>query len=114
MTDRKDRDSERRRTGGRVAGGEDEPRAPGRSGGDADSEGESGESRADRVDDPETVTDRTIERRVEDEQYVPVIIKRTDQTVRHPDDVLAAAIGEGLEQLERPRGSLALSALAAP
>lgn len=113
MTDRKDRDSERRRTGGRGAGGEDEPRAPGRSGGDADLEGEGGESRADRVDDPETVTDRTIERRVEDEQYVPVIIKRTDQTVRHPDDVLAAAIGEGLEQLERPRGSLALSALAA-
>lgn len=71
------------------------------------------ESRADRADDPDTVTERTLERWAEDERYLPVIVKRTDETRRHPDDVLSVAVGEGLEQLERRRGSLALSALAA-
>jgi formate/nitrite transporter FocA (FNT family) len=42
-----------------------------------------------------------------------VIIKRTDETRRHPDDTLRTAIREGTEQLKRPVLSLALSSLAA-
>ncbi len=42
-------------------------------------------------------TERSIERDREDERYVPVIIKRSDQFTRHPDDVLEAAILEGEE-----------------
>jgi formate/nitrite transporter FocA (FNT family) len=54
------------------------------------------------------------ERRVEeDESFQPVIIKRVDQSRRHPDDILVAAINEGLEQLCRPALSLALSSVAA-
>ena len=56
---------------------------------------------------------RGEERRAEDRQYVPVIIKRTDETRRHPDDALQNAIEEGLEQLRRPTLSLLLSAIAA-
>ncbi len=59
------------------------------------------------------VTERKIERNLEDREYVPVIIKRTDETRRHPDDTLEAAIEEGLEQLNRSLLSLALSSLAA-
>ena len=33
-------------------------------------------------------TERGAERKSEDEDYVSVIIKRTDETVRHPDDAL--------------------------
>lgn len=62
---------------------------------------------------PGTATERSHERRAEDREYVPVIIKRSDEAVRHADDVLRLAIDEGLEQLERPVLSLALSALAA-
>ena len=51
-------------------------------------------------------------RQTEDEQYVPVIIKRNDVTRRHPDDALDHAIEEGLEQLKRPFASLLLSAIA--
>lgn len=58
-------------------------------------------------------TDRAVERNVEDRHYVPVIVKRTDETRRHPDDILSAAIEAGLEQLERPTLSLALSSIAA-
>lgn len=58
-------------------------------------------------------TERAQERREEDRRYVPVIVKRTDEAVRHADDILQHAIAEGLEQLERPVPSLALSALAA-
>ena len=61
----------------------------------------------------ETGTLRQAERRQEDEAYVPVIIKRTDEARRHPDDILLKAIAEGSEQLKRPPLSLALSALAA-
>lgn len=71
------------------------------------------QSPADAADDPGTVTERTYERRAEDERFVPVIVKRTDESVRHPDDTLTLAVREGLEQLERPVGSLLLSALAA-
>jgi formate/nitrite transporter FocA (FNT family) len=56
---------------------------------------------------------RQAERKSEDQDYVPVIIKRTDETRRHPDDALHHAIEEGLEQLERPTLSLLLSAIAA-
>ena len=56
---------------------------------------------------------RQEERRTEDQDYVPVIIKRTDETRRHPDDSLQNAIDEGLEQLDRPALSLMLSAIAA-
>jgi formate-nitrite transporter family protein len=58
-------------------------------------------------------TERAEERSREDEEYVPVIIKRTDEAVRHPDDILEKAIIEGVEQTERPTGSLLLSAIAA-
>jgi formate/nitrite transporter FocA (FNT family) len=62
----------------------------------------------------ETVlTERGVERKNEDEDYVPVIIKRRDESVRHPDDVLENAIEEGIEQLERPFLSLALSSVGA-
>ena len=63
---------------------------------------------ADAVD-----SQRQEERKTEDREYVPVIIKRTDETRRHPDDALQHAIDEGLEQLERPTLSLFLSAIAA-
>lgn len=59
------------------------------------------------------ITERTIERFSEDERYIPVIVKRNDESKRHPDDILEKAIDEGLEQLERPALSLTLSALAA-
>lgn len=55
---------------------------------------------------------RQMERKSEDQDYVPVIIKRTDEKRRHPDDALHDAIEEGLEQLTRPALSLFLSALA--
>ena len=58
-------------------------------------------------------TERSIERDREDDRYVPVIIKRSDQFTRHPDDVLEAAILEGEEQLKRPVISLLISAVAA-
>ena len=65
---------------------------------------------------PDTVklkTEREIERKEEDEDFTSVIVKRTDEALRHPDDILQNAIDEGLEQLERPALSLFLSALAA-
>ena len=58
-------------------------------------------------------TERSVERELEDKDYVPVIIKRSDETVRHPDDVLENAIKEGLEQIERPFISLILSSAGA-
>jgi formate/nitrite transporter FocA (FNT family) len=58
-------------------------------------------------------TERSRERAQEDELFVPVIVKRTDEARRHPDDILQAAIDEGQEQLERPLLSLGLSAVAA-
>ena len=58
-------------------------------------------------------TRRKVERRKEDRNYLPVIIKRTDESFRHPDDILEKAISEGEEQMNRPRISLFLSATAA-
>ena len=57
-------------------------------------------------------TERSREREREDESYIPVIVKRTDEATRHPDDTLESAIHEGLEQLNRPAFSLFLSAVA--
>ncbi|WP_018691405.1 formate/nitrite transporter family protein [Algicola sagamiensis] len=61
----------------------------------------------------EAKTKRVEERAEEDRQFQPVIIKRTDESFRHPDDILEIAIQEGLEQLSRPALSLFLSACAA-
>lgn len=58
-------------------------------------------------------TAREVERKEEDKDFTPVIVKRTDEAQRHPDDILQKAINEGLEQLERPAFSLFLSAMAA-
>lgn len=56
---------------------------------------------------------RAEERHEEDQEFVPVILKRTDEARRHPDDILELAIFEGGEQLDRKLGSLALSSVAA-
>jgi formate/nitrite transporter FocA (FNT family) len=61
----------------------------------------------------ERFNDRRKQRKQEDESYAPVIVKRTDETRRHPDDILVTAITEGLEQLCRPALSLGLSSIAA-
>lgn len=58
-------------------------------------------------------TEREVEREEEDRDFVPVIVKRTDEALRHPDDILENAIVDGLEQLERRTVSLFLSAMAA-
>ena len=58
-------------------------------------------------------TGRSKERKQENSEYVSVIVKRHDETFRHPDDILEKAIGEGKEQLDRPLVSLFLSAVAA-
>lgn len=62
---------------------------------------------------PDPKTEREVERHEEDQDYTPVIIKRTDEALRHPDDILENAITEGIEQLRRPFLSLFLSAMAA-
>ncbi|MCB2182420.1 MAG: formate/nitrite transporter family protein [Desulfobulbaceae bacterium] len=61
----------------------------------------------------EPLTERGLERIEEEEESTPVILKRTDEIGRHPDDMLKTAIKEGLEQLERPFFSLLLSSVAA-
>lgn len=58
-------------------------------------------------------TKRVSERKEEDKNYLPVIIKRTDESFRHPDDILEKAISEGEEQMGRSPMSLLLSAIAA-
>lgn len=58
-------------------------------------------------------TERERRRKKEDAKYLPVIIKRVDEVVRHPDDTLEHAIEEGLEQHNRTNLSLFLSAMAA-
>ena len=61
---------------------------------------------------PEVVTDRTKVRAEEDEKFVPVIVKRSDEGRRHPDDTLEQAVGQGLEQVQRGALSLMLSSVA--
>ena len=60
-----------------------------------------------------TQTERSAERDQEDNDFVPIIIKRNDEGIRHPDDILEKAIVEGMEQIQRPFLSLALSSVAA-
>ena len=67
----------------------------------------------DQVEEAAVTTARLEQRSREDREYVPVIVKRSDEARRHPDDILVVAIDEGLEQLERPVVSLALSAVGA-
>ncbi len=63
--------------------------------------------------DQEMIAKRGKEREEENQNYMPVIIKRNDECFRHPDDILEHAINEGMEQLSRPNLSLFLSAIAA-
>lgn len=71
------------------------------------------ESAQKKNEEDSTVTERGIERKEEEEKYLSVIVKRSDETVRHPDDTLEHAIEEGLEQLDRHFLSLSLSSIAA-
>lgn len=66
-----------------------------------------------KIDDKPSNTRRNEERKEEDKNYIPVIIKRTDESFRHPDDILEKAIVEGEEQMSRSAMSLFLSATAA-
>ncbi len=59
------------------------------------------------------VTDRTLERKSEDQSYVSVIVKRNDQAIRHPDDILKIAIAEAVEEHQKPVLSLLLSSMSA-
>lgn len=56
---------------------------------------------------------RTAERRAEEQEYVPVLVKRIDEVRRHPDDILESAINEGCQQHSRTTFSLFLSSIAA-
>ncbi|MGB3224378.1 MAG: formate/nitrite transporter family protein [Desulforhopalus sp.] len=58
-------------------------------------------------------TEREFERQEEDKDFVPVILKRTDEALKHPDDILEKAINLGIEQQNRAFFSLLLSAMAA-
>ncbi|PLX99645.1 MAG: formate transporter [Desulfuromonas sp.] len=71
------------------------------------------EIKNDEKTDSQKLTEREVERNEEDKDFTPVILKRTDESLRHPDDILENAILEGLEQLKRPTLSLFLSSLAA-
>jgi formate/nitrite transporter FocA (FNT family) len=64
-------------------------------------------------EEPGVKTERARERTREDDDFIPVIVKRNDEVVRHPDDTIEYAIEEGLEQINRPFVSLALSSVAA-
>ncbi len=58
-------------------------------------------------------TERGKEREAEDRQFVPVVVKRSEESRRHPDDMLEKAVEEGNEQLSRRTFSLLLSSVAA-
>ena len=78
-----------------------------------DTQKDQADKNRDTSDVPSEKTEREIERKKEDKDFTPVIVKRVDEAQRHPDDILQKAINEGLEQLERMPLSLFLSALAA-
>jgi len=63
--------------------------------------------------DTDRLTKREQERKHEDQHFAPVIVKRTDESRRHPDDILQTAINEGLLQYKRGVISLLLSSIAA-
>lgn len=65
------------------------------------------------MSEPSDTTYREKERGKEDEVYTSVIIKRNDESTRHPNDTLEIAIEEGFEQAKRTNVSLFLSSLAA-
>lgn len=58
-------------------------------------------------------TEREVEREEEEKEYTPVIVKRVDEALKHPDDILEKVIHEGQEQQNRAFLSLLLSAMAA-
>ena len=64
------------------------------------------------IDDNEQ-TSRSVEREKEDSRFTPVIIKRTDEVNRHPDDTLEKAIEEGIEQYDKSNIALFISSIAA-
>lgn len=68
-------------------------------------------SNARREENIHPTTGRSEERKAEDQEFLPVIVKRSDQAKRHPDDILELAIHEGQEQLKRRLISLALSSI---
>ncbi len=59
------------------------------------------------------LTERGVERIQEEDEYNSVIIKRNDESFKHPDDMLQTAIDEGFEQVTRPGFSLFLSSISA-
>lgn len=61
---------------------------------------------------PSNKSERQVERKQEDSEFQPVIIKRIDQARRHPDDILESAVEEGVMQYHRTKYSLLLSAIA--
>ncbi len=61
--------------------------------------------------DNSNITERSRERKKEELEYTSVIIKRTDEVTKHPEDVLEFAIRVGREQVARTTFSLFLSAL---
>ncbi|MFI4917778.1 MAG: formate/nitrite transporter family protein [Phycisphaerales bacterium JB060] len=63
------------------------------------------------IENPDTI--RETERTHEDAAYQPVILKRTDGALRHPDDTLQLAIEQGVEQADRRWVSLLLSSVGA-
>ncbi|NVJ50542.1 MAG: formate/nitrite transporter family protein [Gammaproteobacteria bacterium] len=58
-------------------------------------------------------TERSTQREEEERQYSSVIVKRVDESLRHPDDILERTIEEGQEQLNRSFLSLLISSAAA-
>ncbi len=58
-------------------------------------------------------TNRARTREKEDLSFIPVILKRSDQAIRHPDDILENTIKEGEEQHHRSVISLLLSSMSA-
>ena len=64
-----------------------------------------------KIEDEKTM--RSKKREKEDQKYLSVILKRNDQVVRHPDDILEKAIHEGVEQHKRSNLSLLLSSISA-
>lgn len=59
------------------------------------------------------ITSRMIERKIEDEIFTPVIVKREDTICIHPGDVLERAIKDGMTLHQRKKISLFLSAISA-
>ena len=55
---------------------------------------------------------RSKQRQRETEHYQQVIVKRTDETFRHADDILQLAIHEGKSQIERSSLGLFMSSMA--